>query len=223
MPENITLKELVNNPNNMIPIVLCLDISASMQDEDRIGHLNSGVKMFYDALNADNRTKYSVDIAVVTFGDKITVLQDFSLIANIDMLSLRATGLYTKIADGIEKSLELLEQRKSEYKNLGKQYYQPWLVVITDGCSNPSFGVKEVQEKIKNLENNGKLTTFFIKVGSDECFDELNDFSIRGAKKLSSAKFEELFQWLSQSTQNVSNSKVGDKVKLPPTKNWEEI
>jgi uncharacterized protein YegL len=223
MPEKVSLKELVNNPNNMIPLVLCLDVSISMQDEDRIGHLNRGVKKFYDALNADNRTKYSVDISVVTFGDKIEVLEDFGLIANKRPLNLRATGEYTKIAEGIEKSLDLLNNRKNEYRNLGKQYYQPWLVVITDGCSNPSTGVREMQEKIKNLESNKKLTTFFIKVGSDECFEELNDFSIRGAKKLSSAKFEELFQWLSASVQNVSNSKVGDAVKLPPTKGWEEI
>ncbi len=43
---------------------------------------------------------------------------------------------------GVEQALNILEKRKAEYSSKGVDYYQPWMVLMTDGyptddTSNP--------------------------------------------------------------------------------------
>lgn len=131
----VRLEDLVNNPTARVPVCLCLDTSGSM-DGDPIDELNGGVRLFYEAIREDETAMYSAEISIVTFGGDAQCIADFaSLEIQPDAPLLTANGM-TPMGEAVNIGLDLLERRKNEYKERGVDYYQPWLVLMTDGAPN---------------------------------------------------------------------------------------
>jgi len=205
------LKDLIDNPAARLPVCLCLDTSSSMQGE-KINELNKGIQLFYQNISEDEMAVYSAEICIVTFDSDVEIIQDFkTLDENNTPPTLGASGL-TKMGEGVNKALDLLEDRKERYKEAGVDYYQPWLVLMTDGAPNgDKFVFKQASERTTNLVNSRKLTVFPIGIGSDANFDALKAFSPKFSPlKLKGLSFREFFTWLSQSVSNTSQSIPGD-------------
>ena len=208
-------EDLVNNPTARVPICLCLDVSGSMEGEP-IRELNEGIKFFYEAIREDEMAIFSAEICIITFGGSAQLIEDFANIerqANIP--SLVATG-YTPMGEAVNMALDCLEQRKKEYRDVGVDYFQPWLVLMTDGSSNGDSdelwrAIERTQEAIENK----KLTIFPIGIGSEADMDVLRKFSPkRQPLKLKGLNFREFFTWLSQSVSATSQSMPGEDIKL---------
>ena len=114
----------------------------------------------------------------------------------------------------------MLEQRKAEYKREGVSYYQPWLVLMSDGA--PTDDWQQAAEQLRGLAESRKVVSLPIGIGSAD-LDVLSQFSNRPAKPLAGLKFREFFSWLSQSMARVSQSTPGTAVKLPATSGWDSI
>ena len=123
--------ELVSNPTARVPVCLCLDTSGSMIGAP-IAELNAGVAMFFQAIQEDEVAKYAAEIAIVTFGEHARKIFDSGSITRQQVPILQADG-GTPLGGGVNLALDLLEARKKEYSQAGIDYYQPWLVVMTDG------------------------------------------------------------------------------------------
>lgn len=209
--------ELADNPTKRVPVCLCLDTSSSM-DGSPISELNDGVKAFYDAINDDDVAKSAADVCIVTFGyNGVVENQGFQSIDGEIAPSFYAGG-NTPMGEAVEKALDLLESRKSEYRNSGVDYFQPWLVIITDGA--PTDNIDRAASRSSDMANNGKLTIFPIGVGGAN-MDTLRRFSPkRNPMKLKGLHFKEFFEWLSKSISITSHSRAGDSVNLPDTSGW---
>ena len=213
--EIISLKDLIDNPTPRVPVCLCLDTSGSMLGSP-ITELNEGIKLFYEA-----------DIAMVTFGcGGVRVVRDFSGL-NIDnsLPILNASG-GTPMAEAVNLALEILEKRKDEYRSKGVDYYQPWLVLMTDGQPDSLRELERPIARTNELINNKKLTIFPIGIGDDADMEVLAKFSPkRPPLKLQGLKFKEFFAWLSQSVSRTSQSTPGESVKLDleGIKGWGEL
>ena len=248
----LRIEDLVNNPTPRVPICLCLDTSGSMGAvegeyietgetvyEDgqtwrlvtggtsRIEQLQKGVMQFYEAIREDEIAVYSAEICIVTFDSKAACVLDFANIERQETIpELNATG-DTAMGEGVNLALDLLERRKQEYKDKGVDYYQPWLVLMTDGV--PNGDVSELSRAISRtteMVNQKKLTVFPIGIGNESDMSTLNSFSPkRPALKLQGMKFEEFFTWLSQSVSKTSQSTPGESVKLDidGIKGWAEL
>ncbi len=226
--------DLIYNTSARLPVCLCLDISGSMQKNDAISQLNSGVKAFYEAIKNDDQAKSSCEIAVVTFNSTVNVVEDFGNVETKAEPNFFADG-GTALAHGVEKALEILDVRKNDYKNNGIEYYQPWLVIITDGKPGDMEDLPALQLKVVDLVADKKLSVWPIAVGSDDdsakfhaIMDVLNGFCLPEKKKalhLKDLKFNEFFEWLGKSVSTVSQSKVGEQVKLDTSgmDSWGEI
>lgn len=214
--------DLVLNTASRIPVCLCLDVSGSMCE--CIGELNEGVREFYRAVRENESARQSCEIAVVTFGSDVKVEEDYATVEAKQPPNLKAYG-GTDMTGGAEKALEILEARKNEYKKNGIDYYQPWLVIMSDGEPNDSASLRQTQEKIRKLEEERKLVVFAIGIGNCVDMDIMDNFSKKKAKKLKGYKFEEFFEWLGKSVSIVSQSQVGEKVKLDMSTvdDWAEI
>lgn len=226
LEELLKLEDLVNNPTARIPVCLCLDASGSM-DGKPIRELNEGIKLFYDAIEEDEIAKYSAEISIVKFGGEATCIEKFSSVENKeDIRKLNAIG-GTPMGEAVNVALDLLEDRKKEYSNNGVDYYQPWLVLMTDG--QPNGMKRELEraiERVNKLVEEGKLTVFPIAIGENADIKVLERFSKdRKPLKLQGLKFKEFFAWLSKSVSNTSKSMIGDKVKLDidGLKGWAEL
>ena len=134
MPDNVNLEEAVEfaeNPEPRCPCVLLLDTSGSMKGEP-IDALNKGLQAFKTDLGKDPLAARRVEIAVVTFDNEIKVVQDFVTVDNFNPPVLEAQG-QTFMGGGIQKALDLVQARKTQYRANGVAYYRPWVFMITDG------------------------------------------------------------------------------------------
>ena len=209
-------EDLVNNPTARVPVCLCLDVSGSM-DGDPVNELNRGVQLFYDAIKEDEVAMYSAEICIVTFGGSRAVcLEDFgSLEMQPDPPLLKADGM-TPMGEAVNMALDLLDRRKKEYKDKGVDYYQPWMVLMTDGSPNgdPRELTRAIQ-RTKELVVSKKLTVFPIGIGPAADMEILSQFSPeRTPVRLQGVKFREFFSWLSKSVSKTSQSMPGEKIDL---------
>lgn len=248
----LRIQDLENNPTPRVPICLCLDTSASMDAVEgectptgetvfmdgktwnvvtdgttRLSELQKGIELFFDSIRKDEIAVYSAEISIVTFNSNAECIMDF---ANIErqpeVPKLYAWG-DTSMGEGVNLALDLLEERKNEYKDKGVDYYQPWLVLMTDGVPNGSKEeLDKAIERVSKLVLDRKLTVFPIAIGNESDMSTLAKLSpSRPPLKLQGLRFSEFFLWLSQSVSTTSQSMPGEKIKLDleGIKGWAEL
>ena len=204
-------EDLVENPTARVPICLVLDVSGSMSGAP-IRELNEGVRLFFDAIRADEVAQYAAEICIVTFGDTVTKKLDFMSIERQEVPTLTASGS-TPMGQGVAMGLDLLEARKEDYKRAGVDYYQPWMVVMTDG--EPTDDISVSANRISSLVTGKKLTVFPIAIGDSANMATLGKLSpTRPPLRLQGLNFSEFFTWLSRSVSRVSQSMPGESVEL---------
>ncbi|WP_104708437.1 vWA domain-containing protein [Helicobacter ailurogastricus] len=212
--------DLADNPTKRVPVCLCLDTSGSMSGAP-ISEVNQGVDLFYQAVNDHPIAKQSADVCIVTFGDcGVRLVQDFQSIRDESAPRFSAGG-GTPMGEAVNEALDRLEERKQEYKDNGTEYFQPWLVIITDGA--PTDDISSACKRTSDMANNNKLSIFPIIVEGGDA-SVLGQFSPkRSPMKLKGLNFKEFFQWLAASVAVVSQSRPGQKVALPPKDDWAEM
>jgi uncharacterized protein YegL len=213
-------EDLIENPTPRCACILVLDTSGSMNGTP-IGELNAGVVQFIGEVKSDELAQYSVELGCVTAGPDVQVQLQISPAHLIDAVRQFSANGGTPLGEAVDKALDMLEIRKNEYKSKGVPYYQPWLVIISDGAPNDSW--QSAAARAKGMADNRKLVVMPIGVSGAD-LGILSRFSNRPAKALAGLKFREFFQWLSASMARVSVSgSTTASVNLPPTSGWDSI
>lgn len=216
---SIGLPEFVENPENRCPVVLLLDTSGSMSGQP-IQELNRGLAAFKEDVLKDAQASLSVEVAIVTFGSVVQLIQDFVTIDQVTAPRLEADGV-TPMGEAIEYALDLLENRKQTYKDNGILYYRPWVFLITDGA--PTDFWQGAAQRVREAEESCRLSFFTVAVqGAD--MNKLRQIAPhqRPPMMLNGLDFRSLFVWLSTSMKRVSSGKIGEAVALPPV-GWGQI
>lgn len=211
----ISTDDLIENPTPRVPVALCIDTSGSM-DGAPIQELVTGVNQFYDAINDDDDAHDAAEVCIVEFNSSAKVIQEFASIERLQRISsIRASG-GTAMGEGVNLALDTLEMRKRLYADNGVLYYQPWLVLMTDGAPNGSAAeLERAIQRVNDMIGNKKLTIFPIGIGAAADMDVLKRFSpTKLPLRLQGLSFKEFFEWLSKSVSRVSRSTPGDTVKL---------
>ncbi|MDR3259543.1 MAG: VWA domain-containing protein [Fusobacteriaceae bacterium] len=212
--------DLIVNPTPRCACILVLDVSGSMSGEP-ISELNKGFVNFIEEVKSDELAQYSVEIGIVTAGGGVRQELPITPVHLIEAVSTFQADGDTPLGGAVRTALHMLEGRKSEYKKKGVPYYQPWLVIISDGEPNDDW--IEAANMAHEMSANRKLVVMAIGV-SDANLDVLAKFSNRPAKKLAGLKFREFFIWLSASMARVSSSaSTTSQVILPSTDGWDSI
>ena len=206
--------------DNRLAVCLCLDTSGSMAHDDAIDQLNKGVEAFMEYIKDHEKTANSVELGIVTFDSEVKVVREFALVEDTVFTKLTAQN-GTALAHGVEKALDMLEARKLEYKQHGRAYYQPMLVIFTDGKPGDKEDIPAAQQRCMNLITSKKLTCIAASVGND--VDEAKVAEINAVLKgftpkvihIKDLRFEEFFEWLGQSSEAYHDSAPGEKVTLP--------
>lgn len=200
---------LVTVTDRRVPVCLCLDTSGSMYD--CIGELNEAVGLFYQEILKDEQAANSADIAIVTFDSNVRVAEEFSDVSQKEKPHFTAGG-GTDMAGGIRKALEILDARKEQYKQYGRDYFQPWLVIMSDGEPNDANAIPfaEIQQRVESK----KLVVFCFGIGNGADMELLRRISPK-TMKIKDGAFNRFFEWLSKSVVRVSQSQPGDKITLP--------
>ncbi|MDY6900127.1 MAG: VWA domain-containing protein [Cyanobacteriota bacterium] len=218
MSDTLRLDEVVDfaeNPEPRCPCVLLLDTSGSMQGAP-IEALNQGLLSFKDELTKNPLASRRVEVSIVTFDSNINVVQDFVTADQFTPPILTAQGL-TTMGAGIHKSLDLIQERKAQYRSNGVAYYRPWIFMITDGepQGEPDEAVEQASRRLQSDETNKRVAFFSVGVENAN-MARLTQLAVRTPLKLNGLNFVEMFVWLSASMSAVSHSKVDEQVALPP-------
>ena len=196
-----------DNTSKRIPVVLCLDTSGSMSGN--IGDLNQAIQQFYDESKNDENAKNSVEVAAIQFGNGrnngVDIVSDFMEVEHASIPTLRSGGV-TPMGSGVQQSLALLDARKEWYRQEGVDYYQPILVLMTDGEATDAM--ESAANDVKVLTDSGKLTVIPLAFGDDANLSKLT--SIAGGKQPiyidKGFRFLEFFKWLSMSFSSISQN-----------------
>ncbi|MCR5348695.1 MAG: VWA domain-containing protein [Bacilli bacterium] len=212
--------DLITNTSARIPVCLCVDVSGSMYD--LLPRVNEGIRELYEALAKEDATKDSVEVCVVDFSDDARVVRDFETVVGTSAPKVGPVRGCTDLAAGINTCLDLLDQRKDMYKQNHLDYYQPHLVVFSDG--EPTSAYESARSRVQSLVSARKLTFLPIVLGEDaqRAAGVLREFSEKPPIK--AVDIVGFFQWYSKSLATIGVSNPGDKVKMDTEgiKKWGE-
>jgi uncharacterized protein YegL len=218
------------NPNQRTPCVLVLDASYSMSTKTPSGvtaidALNKGIKALEHALKNDEAALTRVQLAIVVVGgptNNAEILMDWTDVNNFVAFPLAAGGM-TPLGKGIQLGLDLVEEGKQNLRAQGISYTRPWLLVMSDGAPTDEASVwNSAAQECLQAEADKKVEVFCIGVeGAD--LNKFSGLSTKPPLMLEGVKFEELFQWLSESLSAASRSRPGDTLQLPSTDVWRNV
>lgn len=198
------------------PVVVLVDKSSSMAG-NAIMELNRGLKIFQTQMQNDEVASKRLEIAVITFGSEVEVIRDFSLLEGTAIETIVASGA-TDMAGGLREGMARIEARKVWYKEVGLQYFRPYIIIITDGypTSLPEE-ISAVQKEIHDAVLAKKFNIWAFGVdGADMNF--LQTLTPEGfpPQKLKGHNFVEFFEWLSNSFGLITASKPEEKIDISP-------
>ena len=209
--------DFADNPEPRCPCLLLLDTSGSMRGAP-MAELNAGLAGLKDELSSDSLAMKRVEIAIVSFGP-VNIQTTFCTAPNFLPPQLTAEG-DTPMGAAIQQGLDLLKQRKEEYKANGISFYRPWVFLITDGSPTDAWEIAAAQ--VREGEATKSLAFFAVGVAGAN-MELLKQISVREPLKLEGLKFRELFQWLSNSMKSVSQSIPGSTVPIQSPQGWAEV
>lgn len=209
-PNRFEEAEFVENPEPRCAVVLALDVSSSMSGEP-IAELNAGLQELDRALKANKLASLRVELAMVTFGGSVTKT-DFVGADAFQPPTLAANG-GTPMGAAVNKSLDLLRERKNAYKRNGLDYFRPWLFLITDGA--PTDAWETAADRAREEEERKGVSVYAIGVQNANMQTLARFSAARPPLLLQGLAFRELFQWLSKSLSAVAQSRPGGQVALP--------
>ena len=208
--------DLAINNARRVPTVLCLDTSSSMVHGNKLELLNKALVDFYNELRRDSLTKYAIDISIVTFNTTVTKTPSFQSIRKGDIPQVsNPTGL-THLAEAIDTGITALEDIKARYKAKGIGYFQPWLVILSDGNSEGEEDdfIERVAQRSRAAEKNNKLTIIpaFIGNPSDEVLAAFSKYSaVNKPQSFDASKLTTFARWLSESLSTVAHSDASNE------------
>lgn len=207
-----------NEPH--IACVLLLDTSSSMSG-DPINSLNKAINDFKEQVSMDELAQKRVDIAIIEFNDFTRVIQDFTPLPQLQPVSLSAVGC-TAMGEGINLAIDKVKERNRFYASMGTPFFKPWIFMITDGA--PTDDISAARQRIIDEESkgsHGKLKFWAIGVPgySRETLTSLTKRCI----SLDEAKFDGIFNWLSESMVAISVSRVDENPQLPNLPNDAQV
>lgn len=212
--------DLITNPSPRCACMLVLDTSGSMAGAP-INELNAGLLDFVKAVQEDEVAACSVEIGVITAGSRVQELLPMTGASQIDHVQPLSASGATPLGEAVRLALRRLDERKVEYKRNGIAYYQPWLVIISDGA--PTDQWTDAAASARNLSQQHELVS--LPLGMDTAdMSVLGQFSSKPPKHLAGLRFREFFEWLSASMSQVSASNsTSAQVALPRTNSWDSI
>ena len=194
------------NVSRKVPVCLVLDVSGSMTDSigwnrSKIDELNKHYSEFLKFIRTDHRARQICDLSVITFGDSVDVVNGYSNIETIKETKFQANGP-TPMGKAMKKAYDLLELRRSYYKQNSITHYKPIIFLMSDGEPNDDYGPFAAEFSQKVLEK--KVVIIPIMIGKDPSLKALKAFSPRYEPKriTSSDDFALLFRVLSSSVSN---------------------
>ncbi|MGN0879049.1 MAG: VWA domain-containing protein [Oligosphaeraceae bacterium] len=154
------------------PIILVLDTSHSMWGKG-LSDMVSSLKVFYQTLHDEDIPQSIIDIAAVSMGSNLGMLEDFTPFEQsvLPTLTIRPKG-YTPIGGALALAMRRLEQQRASYQASGIAHVKPYLILLSDGQdSEDDFSA--IASQIRSACQSGSLRCWAIAMGDNPDLDAL--------------------------------------------------
>lgn len=153
------------------PVILVLDTSHSMWGKG-LCDLNDSIQMFYQTIRREQFPNSKIDIAAVSMGDRLGMLEEFTAFecSVLPSKEIRPKG-DTPIGAALELALGKLKEQNARYRQNNRSSVTPELVLLSDGISSDDFS--RVASRIRQLSGNGVLRCRAIALGETPDLDAL--------------------------------------------------
>ena len=205
-------EESPQNPESKCLWVLCIDTSYSMTPH--MDTLHRSLKDFKQAVSDDPVAADRIEVAIVEFNKTVKVRCAPKLIDDLKIPDLSAEGT-TFLVEGVERAIQVVDHRIQWYKDTHQSFYQPYIILITDGEPNGPGDVNQlartIQERVHHADSKSRF--FFMAFGVDQAdMKLLGQISDPAMPPLyvQNADFASLFQFLSTSVKLIGNSSPMD-------------
>ena len=196
--EHLRLKteQMISNVSPRLPLVICIDASTSMLINQRMKKINNGIKQMLQEIKEDPYSADTVELSIISFGGKEIIEEiPFGFAGQQTFQGIKTRG-DTPLGSAIMKALNMLDDKFSEYDNVGIEKHKPWLIIISDGRATDDCEM--ARAKLIRLQKNNKLRVFAIAMGEEGNY--LDEFTIDGrVLKLEDFKVDRFFSWISRS------------------------
>jgi uncharacterized protein YegL len=193
-----------------------------------IDELNKAIIKLKDDILEDALLANRLEVGIVAFDDDARVERGIDLITPETQLPTLSIGGVTNLVAGMEKAIELVEERKTFYKANGEQYYRPFIVLFTDGApTNSAEEIEAIDLKIQTMSDNKKFVFLPFGVeGADmqllaklaaQTADERLQNKAKAYKMKDVTKFSEVFAFVSASISGAMQQTTGATVAQLPS------
>lgn len=167
--------------------------------------IHEGLKNFYDAILDDDMACDSCESAIVTFNDRAKLYEGFSSVEEKSVPNFSSLiGGNTNVSPAIRMALDLLAKQKEFYKNNKISYFQPWLVLFTDGL--PTDDVSAIKRELMQMQDDDKLSVYTMALSDDpDLLNALRGFSKKQPIRCTDPKeIQRFFDFLAKSVSVVA-------------------
>ena len=167
--------------------------------------IHEGLKNFYDAVIDDDMACDSCESAIVTFNDRAKLYEGFSSVEEKSVPNFSSLiGGNTNVTPAIRMALDLLAKQKEFYKNNKISYFQPWLVLFTDGL--PTDDVSAIKRELMQMQDDDKLSVYTMALSDDpDLLNALRGFSKKQPIRCADPKeIQRFFDFLAKSVSVVA-------------------
>ena len=172
---------------------------------ERVHLLNEAVAKFKSNVMEDITAARKIDVAVVEFNHAVW-RHPFQNAEVWQPPIIQPEG-GTCLSFGLKVAMDMVTQRKDDYRMNGISYYRPWIVLLTDGYPehDSEAELTYTGQRVREAKDQKKFNLFTITCG------EANETAIallrdkitppgRPPKKTTETNFSELFNWAEQFT-----------------------
>ena len=155
----------MENPIPHCAVMLVLDTSHSMWGAG-LADMMSSLATFYDTLRSEQFANAQIDIAAVSLGDRLGMLEEFTPFeaSVLPRMQIRPKG-DTPIGATLTLALDKIDRQLQAYREIGVSHVTPQLIILSDGDSSDNFST--VAARIRQLSADGQLVCRVIATGDN--------------------------------------------------------
>ncbi|MEU8080725.1 VWA domain-containing protein [Catellatospora citrea] len=181
-----------------LPVILLLDTSGSMREDNKIDVLNDAVTEMIDELAEVDAGHGYITISILTFGgSSAQAIVEHTPVGEVEFSSLTARGK-TPLGDGFRLARSIIEDKDA----LPSRAYRPTIALVSDGLPTDHNWAEELDALLAS-DRGQKSTKFALAVGADADRDMLARFS--GSQVHTADQATEIRRFLQFVTNTVTN------------------
>lgn len=201
-------KKFTTTAAKPLPIVLLLDVSASMSGE-KMDHLNDAIEKMIFTFTEEEKMETEILISIITFGNEVSLHTPFTKASSLQWRPLKANGM-TPMGTALKMAKAMIEDKETT----PSRAYRPTIVLVSDGQPNDTW-----EEPLDEFISNGrssKCDRMAMAIGSDADETVLRRFIENTSHELFTAKeagqLHEFFQRVTMSVTMRTQSKNPNEV-----------